>query len=45
VPDIMVKIKGLDRFLPSIRRRVKHVGCFALRWLDSSPLIQKKMKF
>ena len=25
VPDMMVKIEGLDRLLPSIRRRVKHV--------------------
>ena len=29
VPNIMVKIKGLDCFLRSIRRRVKHVGCFS----------------
>ena len=25
VPDGMVRIEGLDRFLTSIRRRVKHV--------------------
>ena len=32
VPDMMVKIEGLDCLLPSIRRRVKHVkeGLFQL---------------